>query len=372
MRIAILTSGRFHVCDLARELDALGHDVAFYSLVPPWRTRQFGLPARCDRWLAPLLAPLVGLKMANLPPEHVAWVEQALNVSLDMLASRLIGRCDVFIGMAGLSLRTARAVKRRFGARVFIERGSRHILSQQEILAQIAGRPVGSARDQSNAVLRELEEYALADVLVVPAKHTFESFTERGMPAFKLFQNPYGVDLEMFPPTARSTSTPTVLMVGGWSYRKGVDVLWDACERIDAPLLHVGPRGDAPFPQGRNFTHVDAMDQRMLTHAFAKGDVFALASREEGLATVQVQALASGLPLVCSDRTGGADLADVTGAPEWVSVVPHDNAEQLARALRVALDRPRQPGLRVVPGREKLSWKAYGRRYHDELLRRIG
>jgi hypothetical protein len=54
MRIAVLTFGRFWVCDLARELDSLGHDVAFYSLVPSWRTRKFGLPNRCNRWLAPL------------------------------------------------------------------------------------------------------------------------------------------------------------------------------------------------------------------------------------------------------------------------------------------------------------------------------
>ena len=59
MRIAILSSGRFHVNDLARELDALGHEVAFYSLVPTWRLKRFGLPARCARWLAPPLAPLV-------------------------------------------------------------------------------------------------------------------------------------------------------------------------------------------------------------------------------------------------------------------------------------------------------------------------
>jgi hypothetical protein len=41
MRIAILTSGRFHACDLARELAKHEHDVRFYSLVPPSRTRRF-------------------------------------------------------------------------------------------------------------------------------------------------------------------------------------------------------------------------------------------------------------------------------------------------------------------------------------------
>ena len=53
-RIAIATAGRFHVLDLARELAALGHEVRFYSMLPPSRTASFGLQAdstsTCCRW----------------------------------------------------------------------------------------------------------------------------------------------------------------------------------------------------------------------------------------------------------------------------------------------------------------------------------
>lgn len=44
MKINILSSGRFHVCDLARELARNGHDVKFYSFVPTKRAMKFGLP----------------------------------------------------------------------------------------------------------------------------------------------------------------------------------------------------------------------------------------------------------------------------------------------------------------------------------------
>lgn len=43
-KINILSPGRFHVCDLARELDKQGFDVKFYSFVPSKRTEKFGLP----------------------------------------------------------------------------------------------------------------------------------------------------------------------------------------------------------------------------------------------------------------------------------------------------------------------------------------
>ena len=59
LRIAIATGGRFHVLDLARELDALGHEVQFYSYVPKARALKFGLPAHCHVSLLPLMWPLV-------------------------------------------------------------------------------------------------------------------------------------------------------------------------------------------------------------------------------------------------------------------------------------------------------------------------
>ena len=59
MKIAIATTGRFHVLDLARELSHLGHDVAFYSILPKRRLIQFGLPMDCHRgWVLICLAPL--------------------------------------------------------------------------------------------------------------------------------------------------------------------------------------------------------------------------------------------------------------------------------------------------------------------------
>jgi hypothetical protein len=44
LRVAIATAGRFHVLDLARELNALGYAVDFYSYVPKTRALRFGLP----------------------------------------------------------------------------------------------------------------------------------------------------------------------------------------------------------------------------------------------------------------------------------------------------------------------------------------
>ena len=41
-KINILSQGRFHMLDLARELDHTGFDIKFYSFIPTSRCIKFG------------------------------------------------------------------------------------------------------------------------------------------------------------------------------------------------------------------------------------------------------------------------------------------------------------------------------------------
>jgi glycosyltransferase involved in cell wall biosynthesis len=374
--IAILSSGRFHVCDLARELDAAGHQVSFYSCVPAYRTRKFGLPDRCNKSLFPYLAPLFALMRKT---QNTAFQEQAEYIfieALDALASRLVGSCEIFIGMSGMSTRTASAVRRKYGAQIWIERGSSHILTQKEILARMKGTIHGTRQVSDRAVQRELADYELADTIVVPSRHVERSFTERGTPPEKIFRNPYGVDLSMFPVTNKPTNKiPTVLMVGAWSLRKGCDLLWKACQAAQSwRLVHVGSVGDAPLPSSPFFSHREPVPQWQLAQQFKEADVFVLASREEGLSLVQMQALACGLPIVCTDCTGSEDLREELDDKRWITVVPAENIAMLQKAIEQALTLSgSQFCTRDILGarREVFSWKAYGERYAAELELRL-
>ncbi|MCB9734358.1 MAG: glycosyltransferase family 4 protein [Deltaproteobacteria bacterium] len=372
MKIAILTAGRFHVLDLARELTRLGHEVAFYSLVPPWTTRRFGLPPHADRWLGPLLGPafLASRALARTPARGVA--QRALVEAIDRVGERLVGSCDAFIGMAGMSLRTLRRARRR-GAVTFVERGSLHIAAQQAILAD-AG-PRGRVADW--VVAREEAEYAAADYVSVPSRLAERSFVERGVPAQRLVRNPYGVSLDEFPPTPAPPGPPRILYVGTWSWQKGVDVLARAFEQVraarpGAELVHVGAVGDTPLPARLpGFTHIAPVPQPELTRHYARAHVFTLPSRQDGFGMVLTQALASGLPVVATTRTGGPDLADLLGADDAITLVPPDDADALAAALGAQLDRVGVgPGPRaglVDARRQALTWRAYGERWDANL-----
>jgi len=376
MRIAIVSSGRLWLCDLARELCALGHSVCFYSFVPPWRTRQFGLPGACNRWLGPYVAPVYATSRVLAKTRWATAAQHLLAVTLDRAAAHSVEACDVLIGASHLCLATMERVRRRFGAQIILERGSRHILSQRRILEDLGCLRSGTPPVPDWIVHRELAEYALAHRIVVPSKHAERSFIEHGVAASKLFRNPYGVDLNMFPPTPAppADAPPTIIMVGAWSARKGCDLLIDAWQKTKTGgtrLLHVGDVDGLALPSRPGFIHHDGVDQRRLTQWYGQAHVMALASREEGLALVQAQALASGLPLVATDFTGAEDLKECLADPSAVAIARVNDTDSFAAGLDQQLAKARaMVGMRDLLGtaRTRLTWQAYGQRY-DAMLR---
>jgi starch synthase len=373
LNIAIATAGRFYVLDLARELHALGHHVRFYSYVPRARARHFGLPDECHVSLLPLVLPAAawGRLMPRLTPKMR---ERMLFQLLNRAVMMRLRPCDVFICMSGIYLEAARFAKQRYGASLWLERGSRHILSQDEILAGIPG----AERPSLLAIRRELAGYTLADRVVIPSHHVAESFRRDGSGYAKLFYNPYGVDLGMFPLCAKKAPTEPIsfLFVGTWCLRKGCDVLTGAIMQVPGVrLTHVGAIADLDFPTGDDrFVHVDPVPQPELSRFYAAADVFVLASREDGFGVVLSQALASGLPVICTDLTGGPDLAHTGALAVRITVVPAGDRDALAGAIAAWCDRLRAradlPPL-AATDRETLSWATYGRRYSDELLSTI-
>ncbi len=291
---------------------------------------------------------------------------------MDWVIAWKLERCDVFIGMSGLCLKSAQRAREKYGAWIFIERGSTHILRQKEILDQLRQLGMPGEGVSSFDLQRELASYELADVITIPSLHVEESFQPYGHLREKLFRNPYGADLTCFSATTTPDwQQPTLLFVGQWGFRKGCDLLEPIMEKLPGVrLMHVGGLGDYPWPKAGNFEHCPAVNEWELPKYYAQAHVFVLASREEGFAKVLLQAAACGLPIVCTDQTGGRDLQQMVGAANFVKVVACDDVDAFAAAVRQALDYARaHPGLRSLPDavREQVSWRSYGQRYSAKL-----
>ena len=379
MRVTIATSGRFHVADLAREFIQGGHDMQFHSIVPPSRLESFGIPRQNQLSHLAAVAPLVAAQRGLRLPRRLAHrIDHSIARRLDQRFARIVDPGDVFIGMSGLCLESLRAAKGK-GAHVVLERGSMHILEQKRILDALEGPQTRCSQVSDITVQRELEGYELADTIAIPSQHVEQSFLEHGVNPGKLFRNPYGVDLKAFQsePSELDQKIPSfdVITTGTWCLRKGSDLLARvALETLGLSLLHVGAVGDLPLPDHPNFQHHPPVAQEELAGFYRQASVFAMPSREDGFGMVFSQALACGLPIVGSTRSGAPALADLLHISDSIvqSVFP-DSPSELAHALMTALSWSRSHPLKTRSEVDltPISWHAYGQRYANFLQERL-
>ena len=271
--------------------------------------------------------------------------------------------CDVFVGLSGMAVRSAEVARSKYGAKIIIDRGCRHVLSQNDLAS--AG---GGACLTDFYIRREVDSYARADYIALPSTHAVESFIERGFADRQLFRNPYGVDFGRFS-SAPSPGPPLkLLFVGAWSHQKGADVLSAALDRTSGcTLTHAGMRVDVPYPSGGRFKALGHVPSQRLPEVFAGHHVLVLPSRVDGFGMVLLEALASGLSVIASRMTGGPDIRDAVRRKESVRLVEPGSVDELAAAIQEAAKNvPPKGTARAVLSdaeREHFTWQAYAERY---------
>ena len=364
MRINIAASHRFHLLDLAIQLEKQGHTVRFYSYVPPKRAIKFGLKKESCYSLYFLMMPFLAIVKLS---KGADWSLKILFKSLDFCLSHFMKPCDVYIALGAVYKTSLIYAKKRFDSLTILEWGSKHNDEQQRILSQVKGIKLQSEYFKKRAIAG----YELADYIAIPTDHVRQSFIERGISEQKLIQIPYGVDLSMFTPTElNKTEQYDMLMVGGWSYVKGCDLLSDFLMESKLTFLHVGPIVNLEFPKFKNMFHIDSVDQVKLSSYYSKAKIFVLPSRTEGLAMVQLQALACGLPIVCSQNTGGRDLRNGLTDGKWIVEMKDFTVDELSRCINIAMELAEtQLGIRSYTSDNinNYSWKTYGELYNQRL-----
>lgn len=362
IKVNIASSHRFHLLDLARELDKQGFDVRFYSYVPVKRCEHFGLSGKKCRSLLPYV--LFTFVLQRIFP-RAYWVVDLRNRLMDFLLSHFMRKCDVYVALGTVYKNSLTTAKNKYGAVTILEWGSKHVDAQQKILASI-----GTKLNKDSANIRSREGYERADYISVATNHVVRSFLERGFPKEKLFKNPYGVDLSDFYVLDNSRKNYDLIMVGNWGLQKGCDLIVEAVRLTCTTFLHVGSLlEDCPFPDEPNFTHHDAVDQKELVKFYNQAKVMVFPSRQEGLAMVQAQAVACNLPLVGSPDSGAEDLKNMVELSDYITIIEEYTPEAVAKGISTALENYKKLKGRVYAGNaiSSLTWQAYGKRYEKFL-----
>jgi glycosyltransferase involved in cell wall biosynthesis len=246
------------------------------------------------------------------------WLDEALLRDLGSWLARSVDPewTDVLHGLDGPGPVAGRLVKAN-GKLWVCDRGSTHILTQKEILEEeYKYWQVPPPKFSAEGIEQCVAEYEEAHAVTVPSQFVRRSFLERGFDPQRVFLCPYGVDLLEFRPAAKADSVFRVIFVGSVCIRKGIGHLLRAVEPLvrkrQCELWLVGridPSARRLLEQYRDvFEFKGICPKKDLWRLYSQASVMVLASVEEGLAQVQAQAMACGVPVIATTNTGAEDL----------------------------------------------------------------
>src|SRR3954453_2241736 len=257
---------------------------------------------------------------------------------LDWIAARHLGtgRYDLFHSWSGDCLQSLRVAKKR-GIPSIVEIPTWH----RDRGKIIGDRPPSAAQEtprnwKENLLQtreRFIEEYDLADILVVLSQKAADTFRVQGFSEDKLYYLPRGVDVERFKPGRRPGIFRAVFS-GALIERKGVHHLLEAWHRLDlkdAELWLVGAVHDEIKPHLKKYWRDNIRVvgfKRDVENYLSQGTVHVFPSQCEGSAKVVYEAAACGLPQITTREAGDVVNNDVEGI-----IIQPGNVGELAAAI---------------------------------------
>lgn len=270
----------------------------------------------------------------------------------------------------------------RSGKRFILDVSIGHPLSKEKIYRQLADM-YGEWKEQvlpkrKEFIDLECREMELARNVVVPSQFVKNTLIENQIPADKIRVNPFGTFIEEFrinPDKDAETDGIKFLFLGSFMARKGLPLLleaWNEMSVSGAELIIAGygklPAGISLPPTVTNLGTI-AKDDRL--NIFDKTHVFLFPSFFEGLAQVQIEAMACGLPVVGTYNSGAEELVEdsVNGF-----IIKAGDKQGLKDAIRFFLDNPgkiKEMGFMARKKAERFSWENYGAGW-EQIIKHIG
>jgi glycosyltransferase involved in cell wall biosynthesis len=260
---------------------------------------------------------------------------------LDWIASRHLesGRYDFFHSWSGDCLQTLRVAKRK-KIPSLIEIPTWHRDRPTGRVGQLESRSTPSyswfEKWKSGLLLereRFIEEYELADLVVVLSEKAAETFRARDFSEQKLFYLPRGVDVDRFKPGPRPPIFRAIFS-GALIERKGIHHLLKAWHRLNlsnAELWLVGSVHDEARPHLKRFWRENIKTfgfVRDPESCLSQSTVHVFPSQWEGSAKVVYEAAACGLPQITTREAGDV----IRDGVEGIIVQPGD-VDAIAGAL---------------------------------------
>lgn len=315
--VCIAVYGRFHAFNLAYQLQNRSNLHSLISTYPSFGVSRFEIDPKLYKsiWYLEFLSRTWS-KTQNLFSSKYNLQLWFLENFDRAVVNNLTEGFDIFVGWSGACYWSLKKAKEMGGVTV-IERGSSHMAYQTEILTEEHAKwGINFNATHPEVYEREIQSYEDADYISIPSLFVKRTFIEKGIPESKLIHVPYGTSLREFYPVPKEDNVFRVIHCGSSRFRKGVQYLLQAFHELDLPdaeLWLVGSISEEikPFLAKYDNNRIICkghQPQTRLRWFYSQCSVFCLASIEEGLAMVQPQAMACGLPIIHTTNTGGEDI----------------------------------------------------------------
>tara|TARA_A100001015_G_scaffold189509_1_gene211171 strand:+ start:16548 stop:17699 length:1152 start_codon:yes stop_codon:yes gene_type:complete len=317
MNISIIVGGRFHAFNLAEHFYKEGYLKQLITSYPKYYVKnKFKIPKNKIEsiFLKELVQRSFFGKIFNL--------NDFLSDYFDKKAKNLINfkDLDILVGWSGFSYQTFLKAKQHKCIKI-LERGSTHIEFQNQILKEEYSIQNIKPNNVSKYIInKEKKEYDLADFIMVPTDFAKQTFLEKGFQNEKIIKNPYGVNLQEFSSNdfyKKNNNFFRIIYTGTVSVRKGVLYLLEVFQSLNlknSELLIIGDIEKEVSDRIKNYKSnpkiifKDPVKQSELKKFYNISDIFVTCSVEEGLSMVQLQAMACGLPVICTENSGGKEI----------------------------------------------------------------
>ena len=346
--IDIVVHGRFFAFNLAQALIQQGHDIRVLTNYPSVVAARFGVPQKLT---VPCVWHGVSSRVLHRTGNVVnrrlmePWLHQAFG---RWAAPTVRADADAVICFSGIAEEVFARLAQTSSAQKILVRGSAHIREQHRLLAEEQQRSGMAVETPSPWMLeREEREYALADRIVVLSSFALESFKRHGVSEHKLSLIGLGADTSRFRPAPRVADERRrrileaprlrVLMVGSLTPQKGaldyINLVKKLADKADFRFVGDLPNSvrDLLTRDGSAMQVLGRVAEHDLPAEYAWADLFVFPTIQDGYAVVIAQALASGLPVICTTNCAGRDVV-VEGKNGWV--VPIRDVGALVRAVQ--------------------------------------
>lgn len=389
MKVAIAAAGRFHAIRLAQQMEKKGVLERFFSASVTSRDYQDLSPHRVTPVRVCQMTDFLysQLRLSKIiPASLVNRFKDNLFDDFIRRSVQFMSEVDIFVAWAHYCRWSMPQIKKK-SRYVIVESGSSHILEQEKLLqeeydrAGLAAPPISLENKEKMCA-----EYELADYIMTPSDFVYDGFVRRGISPKKLLKVRCGADIDFFydEHEKRPDTIFRVIFVGLVSLRKGIRVLLEAWTKIkdqlsfSAELIIVGAiqhdikKLVAQYQKDSSIIFRGPVSPEHLKALYRTATVFVLPSVEDGFGMVMGEAMATGLPVICTKNTGGPDIIQegVEG-----KLIPAADVHALSDVLLWSFINRQElvtMGERARLKSSSFSWDMYGDAVYREYSKLVG